>query len=139
MAPNCLHQVAFLLVFLIVVSSGYAWVGVNWGTMATHQLQPEKVVKMLKENGFRKLKLFDADEFIMAALMGTGIEVMVAIPNNMLDKISNSPKAADSWVNDNVTSYLFTGGVKIKLSFAVAMYITLALQIVLLFYSLFVY
>lgn len=94
---------------------------------------------MLKENGFRKLKLFDADEFIMAALMGTGIEVMVAIPNNMLDKISNSPKAADSWVNDNVTSYLFTGGVKIKLSFAVAMYITLALQIVLLFYSLFVY
>lgn len=94
---------------------------------------------MLKENGFRKLKLFDADEFIMTALMGTDIEVMVAIPNNMLDKISNSPKAADSWVNDNVTSYLFTGGVKIKLSFAVAMYITLALQIVLLFYSLFVY
>lgn len=139
MAPNFLHQVAFLLVLSTVVSSGYAWVGVNWGTMATHQLQPEKVVKMLKENGFRKLKLFDADEFIMAALMGTGIEVMVAIPNNMLDKISNSPKAADSWVNDNVTSYLFTGGVKIKLSFAVAMYITLALQIVLLFYSLFVY
>ncbi|KHN20653.1 glucan endo-1,3-beta-glucosidase 8-like [Glycine soja] len=112
MAPNFLHQVAFLLVLSTVVSSGYAWVGVNWGTMATHQLQPEKVVKMLKENGFRKLKLFDADEFIMTALMGTDIEVMVAIPNNMLDKISNSPKAADSWVNDNVTSY-FTG-VKIK-------------------------
>ncbi|KAG5032345.1 hypothetical protein JHK82_015928 [Glycine max] len=121
MAPNFLHQVAFLLVLSTVVSSGYAWVGVNWGTMATHQLQPEKVVKMLKENGFRKLKLFDADEFIMTALMGTDIEVMVAIPNNMLDKISNSPKAADSWVNDNVTSY-FTG-VKIKLSAAIAMYV----------------
>ena len=130
MAPNFLHQVAFLLVLSTVVSSGYAWVGVNWGTMATHQLQPEKVVKMLKENGFRKLKLFDADEFIMTALMGTDIEVMVAIPNNMLDKISNSPKAADSWVNDNVTSY-FTG-VKIKLSAAIAMYIISDCSIVLL-------
>ncbi|KAK7411251.1 hypothetical protein VNO78_02684 [Psophocarpus tetragonolobus] len=114
MTPNCGQKVAFFLVFFTVVSTGSGWVGVNWGTMATHQLAPQKVVKMLKENGFRKLKLFDADETILAALMGTDIEVMVAIPNNMLDKISNSPKAADSWVNDNVTSYLFVGGVKIK-------------------------
>ncbi|KAL2318655.1 hypothetical protein Fmac_032531 [Flemingia macrophylla] len=114
MAPNCVHLAAFLLLLSSVASCGRAWVGVNWGTMATHQLPPEKVAKMLKENGFTKLKLFDADELILAALMGTDIEVMVAIPNNMLDKISNSPKAADSWVHDNVTSYLFTGGVKIK-------------------------
>lgn len=116
MARNCVALLTFLVIFLTVVSSGSAWVGVNWGTMATHQLPPEKVVKMLRENGFRKLKLFDADELIMVALMGTDIEVMVAIPNNMLDKISNSPKAADYWVHDNVTNYLFTGGVKIKLS-----------------------
>ncbi|CAJ1975369.1 unnamed protein product [Sphenostylis stenocarpa] len=114
MDPNCRHPVTFLLVFLTLVSSGSAWVGVNWGTMATHQLPPLKVVKMLKENGFSKLKLFDADELIMEALMGTDIQVMVAIPNNMLEKISNSPKAADSWVYDNVTCYLFTGGVKIR-------------------------
>ncbi|KAK7354308.1 hypothetical protein VNO80_19767 [Phaseolus coccineus] len=114
MFPNCGHPVTLLLVFLTVVYTGSAWVGVNWGTMATHQLPPEKVVKMLKENGFTKLKLFDADELIMAALTGTDIHVMVAIPNNMLEKISNSPKAADSWVYDNVITYLFTGGVKIK-------------------------
>ncbi|KAJ1441017.1 Glycoside hydrolase family 17 [Sesbania bispinosa] len=115
-ASNCGYLVAFLLVFFTVIPSGSAWVGVNWGTIATHQLPPEKVVKMLKENGFHKLKLFDADEWIMAALMGTDIEVMLAIPNNMLDRISNSPKAADSWLYENVTSYLYTGGVKIKLS-----------------------
>lgn len=117
-ASNCgCYPVAFLfIVLLTLVPSGSAWVGVNWGTMATHQLPPEKVVKMLKENGFRKLKLFDADESIMASLMGTDIEVMVAIPNVMLDKISNSPKAADSWLYENVTSYLYTGGVNIKFS-----------------------
>lgn len=106
-------------IFLIVLSTMFLWVsgvGVNWGTMATHQLPPEKVVKMLQENGFDKLKLFDAEEWIMAALIGTDIEVMLAIPNNMLEEMSKNPKVADSWVDENVTSYLYTGGVNIKLS-----------------------
>lgn len=96
-------------------SCGYG-VGVNWGTMATHQLPPKNVVKMLQENGFDKLKLFDADEWVMAALLGTDIEVMLAIPNNMLEEISKDPKVADSWVYENVTSYLYPGGLNIKLS-----------------------
>jgi len=53
-------------------------VGVNWGTMATHKLPPSKVVKMLQENGVDKLKMFDAEEWIMVALMGSDIEVMLA-------------------------------------------------------------
>ncbi|XP_057440030.1 glucan endo-1,3-beta-glucosidase 8 [Lotus japonicus] len=100
--------------FFTMASSGYAWVGVNWGTMATHKLPPEKVVKMLNQNGIQNLKLFDADYRIMAALMGTQIQVMVAIPNIMLDQISHSPEIADSWLYENVTSYLYTGGVNIK-------------------------
>lgn len=92
-------------------------VGVNWGTMATHQLPPEKVVKMLKENGFKKVKLFEADERILGALIGTDIEVMLAIPNFMLQKMSEDPAVAASWVEANVTSYCYTGGVNIKLSF----------------------
>ncbi|KAF7806329.1 glucan endo-1,3-beta-glucosidase 8-like [Senna tora] len=114
---DCGYPMAALLiiVFFAMATRGFC-VGVNWGTMTTHQLPPEKVVKMLKENGFRKLKLFDADEWIMSALMGTDIEVMVAIPNNMLEEMSNNPTAADSWVDENVTNYLYSGGVNIKLS-----------------------
>lgn len=107
---------SFAFFFFTMASSGYAWVGVNWGTMATHKLPPEKVVKMLNQNGIQNLKLFDADYRIMAALMGTQIQVMVAIPNIMLDQISHSPEIADSWLYENVTSYLYTGGVNIKLS-----------------------
>ena len=69
---------------------------------------------MLKENGFTKLKLFEADELILAALMGTHIEVMVALPNRMLEEMSDDPKAAAYWVEANVTSYLYTGGVNIR-------------------------
>ncbi|KAK2645778.1 hypothetical protein Ddye_020973 [Dipteronia dyeriana] len=108
----------FLFVFLaftimLVVSEGTG-VGVNWGTMTSHHLPPEKVVEMLRENGIKKLKLFEADEKILGALIGTEIEVMVAIPNYMLEQMSQDSGAADSWIYANVTSYHYHGGVNIK-------------------------
>ncbi|KAG6723752.1 glucan endo-1,3-beta-glucosidase 8-like [Carya illinoinensis] len=89
-------------------------VGVNWGTQSTKQLPADKVVKMLTDNGFSKLKLFEADEKILGALIGTDIEVMLALPNKMLRKMSNSPNAAATWVDAYVTSYSYPGGVHIK-------------------------
>jgi hypothetical protein len=103
------------LVFMAMFYNGLS-VGVNWGTQATQQLPPDKVVKMLKDNGFKKLKLFEADERILGALIGTDIEVMLGIPNNMLQMMCEDPGAAASWVDANVTSYSYTGGVHIKLS-----------------------
>ncbi|CAL0330540.1 unnamed protein product [Lupinus luteus] len=113
-SPNVGYLVAFFFIVLLTMSSCGYGVGVNWGTMATHQLPPDKVVQMLQENGFDKVKLFDADEWIMSALIGTDIEVMLAVPNNMLEEMSKDPKVADSWVDENVTSYMYTGGVNIK-------------------------
>ncbi|KAH0653206.1 hypothetical protein KY289_030884 [Solanum tuberosum] len=31
-------------------------IGANWGTQSIHNLPPDIVVKMLKDNGFQKLK-----------------------------------------------------------------------------------
>ncbi|XP_066386584.1 glucan endo-1,3-beta-glucosidase 8-like [Miscanthus floridulus] len=87
--------------------------GVNWGTMATHQLPPGTVVRMLEDNGIRKVKLFDADAGPMDALAGSSVEVMVAIPNNMLDMMTDYGTARD-WVHQNVSRYNFDGGVNIK-------------------------
>lgn len=98
-----------LLGFTEIVES----LGVNWGTMATHKLPPKVVVQMLKDNGIQKVKLFDADQSTMSALAGSGIEVMVAIPNDQLS-VMNSYKRAQKWVQRNVTRYNFHGGVDIK-------------------------
>lgn len=89
-------------------------VGVNWGTMATHLLSAQSVVNMLKDNGFDKVKLFDADETILEALCGTDIEIMLAVPNYMLAEMSADAAAAASWVEANVTAYAYPGGVNIK-------------------------
>lgn len=87
--------------------------GVNWGTMATHKLPPKAVVQMLQDNGIDKVKLFDAEVSTMGALAGSGIEVMVAIPNDQL-AVMNEYKRAKEWVRKNVTRYNFNGGVNIK-------------------------
>ncbi|TKY62922.1 Glucan endo-1,3-beta-glucosidase 8 [Spatholobus suberectus] len=87
--------------------------GVNWGTQATHKLPPDTVVQMLKDNGIQKVKLFDADDSTMNALAGTGIEVMVAIPNNQLAEMNDYGRAKQ-WVKKNVTRYNFNGGVNVK-------------------------
>jgi len=103
-------------VFVVIGVMGWWGVeglGVNWGTQATHQLRADTVVEMLKDNGIQKVKLFDADESSMSALSGSGIETMVAIPNNQLSEMNDYDRAMQ-WVKKNVTSYNFRGGVNIK-------------------------
>ncbi|CAN6291911.1 unnamed protein product [Urochloa humidicola] len=110
------QAVAAALVAMAVVAGelpAAAALGVNWGTMATHRLPAGTVVRMLQDNGIRKVKLFDADPGPMDALAGSGIEVMVGIPNNMLDMMTDYGTARD-WVHENVSRYNFDGGVTIK-------------------------
>lgn len=111
------------ILLALVVSFGFAiligpvmvdGLGVNWGTMATHKLPPKTVVQMLKDNNINKVKLFDADETTMSALAGSGLQVMVAIPNDQL-KVMGSYDRAKDWVRKNVTRYNFNGGVNITL------------------------
>lgn len=114
-------SILHLLVVVVVLISAAAAVvesaiGVNWGTIAVHKLPPSTVVDLLRENNIQKVKLFDADPAVLSALMGSGIEVMVGIPNDMLAAVSSSSSAADLWVAQNVTRYMVKGGVNIKYS-----------------------
>ncbi|XP_047326544.1 glucan endo-1,3-beta-glucosidase 8-like [Impatiens glandulifera] len=88
--------------------------GVNFGTQASHTLLPTILVKLLKDNGINKIKLFDADSWYLNAFAGTGIEVMPGIPNLELKRLSGDYDQAKSWVKHNITTHLYDGGVKIK-------------------------
>lgn len=80
----------------------------------SHPLSPSIVVNMLKANGIGKVKLFDADPWTMSALEGSGLEVMVGIPNYDLKRMSDDYDNAKHWVKENVTRYAHSGGVNIK-------------------------
>ncbi|CAN6453718.1 unnamed protein product [Victoria cruziana] len=113
-----LHSMIIRVLFTAIILSeamlAANGVGVNWGRMATHQLPPPTVVQILRENGFKKVKLFDADERIMKALVGSGIEVMIAIPNYMLQTLGDDYGVAEDWVAQNVIRFIRNGGVDIK-------------------------
>ncbi|KAL2923214.1 Glucan endo-1 3-beta-glucosidase 8 [Bienertia sinuspersici] len=102
-----------LMIWVLLWGDSVEGLGVNWGTQANHKLPPNTVVKLLKDNGIQKVKLFDADESTLGALSGSNIEVMVAIPNGELDAMQDY-KRAKKWVELNVTRYNFKGGVNIK-------------------------
>ncbi|KAF6997092.1 hypothetical protein CFC21_013347 [Triticum aestivum] len=84
-------------------------VGVNWGTMMSHPMHPAAVVRMLSANGVDRVKLFDADPWTVSALAGSGIQAMLAVPNDHLAAVARDPRRARDWVRDNVTRNLDAG------------------------------
>ena len=96
---------AWVLFLLIVFSDpSVDGVGVNWGTISTHPLPPKVSVQLLQDNGIKKVKLFDADPSVISALAGSGIEVMIAVPNGDLPAMGDYDKAKE-WVKENVVKY----------------------------------
>ena len=96
------------------MAKGVEGFAVNWGTRSTHPLTPKIVVRMLKDNGFNKVKLFEADEAALKALGKSGVEVMVGIPNDLLASLANDVNAAIAWVNQNVSNHISKNGVNIR-------------------------
>ncbi|XP_059663802.1 glucan endo-1,3-beta-glucosidase 8-like [Cornus florida] len=115
MAETQLAPVAVVMVVVVVWSSSAmvaeSGIGVNWGTISFHKLSPSTVVDLLRDNKIGKVKLFDADP---DSMRGSGIEVMVGIPNEMLAVLSSSAAASDFWVRQNVSAYMVKGGVNIR-------------------------
>ncbi|KAK6131970.1 hypothetical protein DH2020_034277 [Rehmannia glutinosa] len=84
------------------------------GNQATHPLPPSTVVRLLRDNGIQKAKLFDAEARVLNAFSGSGIEVMVGIPNDMLATLANSVSAAERWVERNVSAHVSSNSVDIR-------------------------
>lgn len=102
---------AFSLGLLRGVHGGFAC---NWGTRATHPLPPNIVVKLMKDNGFDKVKLFEADPGALEALGDSGIQVMLGIPNEFLAALASTVTIAETWVYQNVSKYISKYGVDIR-------------------------
>lgn len=115
-------EVGGILVWMILLGWWWRWVpvgteaaiGVNWGTVSFRKLKPSTVVDLLRDNKIAKVKLFEAEPEVLKALMGSGIQVMVGIPNEMLPLLSSSPAAADLWLRQNVSAYIAKHGADIR-------------------------
>ncbi|EEE64491.1 hypothetical protein OsJ_19341 [Oryza sativa Japonica Group] len=113
-AAAAVGVVALLLLLPLAASAygdglGRAAVGVNWGTMTSHPIIPCEVVRILAANGVARVKMFDADPWTAAPFAQTGIQVMLAVPNDQLAGLAGDPRRAYRWAEQNVSAYLEAG------------------------------
>ncbi|CAD6265859.1 unnamed protein product [Miscanthus lutarioriparius] len=106
---SLLVEALVVAVVLCLAARRSCAIGVNWGTQLSHQLPASTVVRLLQDNGFDRVKLFDAEDTILGALKGSGIQVMVGIPNDLLADLAGGGKAADNWVAKNVSGHVRDG------------------------------
>ncbi|URD79878.1 glucan endo-1,3-beta-glucosidase [Musa troglodytarum] len=105
--PVKLLVLPLLLLHLLSFSAALS-VGVNYGAFADNLPPPGQVAAFLKDRTFvDRVKLFDANPDIIRAFAGTGISLMITVPNGDIPSLasgrSSAPSpAASAWVATNV-------------------------------------
>ncbi|PPR95197.1 hypothetical protein GOBAR_AA25472 [Gossypium barbadense] len=80
--------------------------GINYGRIADNLPAPESVVTLLKAAKVNHIRIYDADHGVLTAFNGSGIEVIVGLPNGYLKEMSTGEDRAMNWVKENVQAFL---------------------------------
>ncbi|XP_060189783.1 glucan endo-1,3-beta-glucosidase, acidic-like [Lycium barbarum] len=99
---------SILLVGLLMCSTqmkGVQSVGVCYGKIANNLPSEQDVIKLYNANGIKKMRIYYPDKNVFNALKGSNIEIILDVPNQDLEALTN-PSSANAWVQDNVRSYI---------------------------------
>ncbi|XP_028791598.1 glucan endo-1,3-beta-glucosidase 14-like isoform X1 [Neltuma alba] len=86
--------------------------GVNYGRIADNLPSPHSVVTLLKAAKIKNIRIYDADHSVLTAFKGSGIEIVIGLPNELLTGISVGEDQAMTWIKENVQPFL--PGTKIR-------------------------
>ncbi|OAY67224.1 Glucan endo-1,3-beta-glucosidase 1 [Ananas comosus] len=87
-------------------SDSAAFVGVSIGTAASGVLSARDLAAFLVRQRIKHVRLYDADAGLLSALAGTGVRVVVGVPNSHLLALAASPASALSWLQLRVLPFL---------------------------------
>ncbi|XP_042495666.1 glucan endo-1,3-beta-glucosidase 12-like [Macadamia integrifolia] len=94
-----------LLLCIFAFAADAGSFGVNYGRVANNLPSAVSVVQLLKSQGLERVKLYDTDPSVLKALAGSGIKVVVDLPNEKLYIAAKRPSFAYAWVQKNVVAY----------------------------------
>ncbi|KAL3840976.1 hypothetical protein ACJIZ3_025567 [Penstemon smallii] len=80
--------------------------GINYGRISDNIPPPESVVTLLKAAKIKNIRIYDADNGVLRAFRGSGIEIIIGLPNEFLRDISISQDRAIEWVKENVEPFI---------------------------------
>ncbi|KAE8701572.1 blue copper protein-like [Hibiscus syriacus] len=90
----------------VIVQAFTGTYGINYGRIANNILSPDEVVTLLKAAKIKNVRIYDFDHNVIKAFSGTGLELVVGLPNENLRDVSANADHAMNWVKDNVQTYL---------------------------------
>ncbi|CAI9092924.1 OLC1v1028292C1 [Oldenlandia corymbosa var. corymbosa] len=103
-APIILQFVTPLLI-LLAKPTGSVPVGVCYGRVASNLPPSSDVINIIKSNGISRIRLFNADPEGLRPFSGTGIELMIGIPNEVLPTLANGMISTSiNWLQSNIFS-----------------------------------
>ncbi|EEE65821.1 hypothetical protein OsJ_21560 [Oryza sativa Japonica Group] len=82
-----------------------AALGINYGQVGNNLPSPAQVVSLLASLRIGKVRIYDANPQVLAAFAGTGIELIVTVPNDLVRPMAASPGEALQWVSSSVRPY----------------------------------
>lgn len=80
--------------------------GINYGRIADNIPSPDKVAALLRAAKIKNVRIYDADHSVLEAFSGTGLELVIGLPNGYVREMSLSSDHALTWVKDNVEAFL---------------------------------
>ncbi|WCJ30042.1 Glucan endo-1 3-beta-glucosidase 3 [Euphorbia peplus] len=80
--------------------------GINYGRIADNIPSPDEVVTLLRAAKIRNVRIYDADHSVLKAFSGTGLELVVGLPNGLVKEMSANASEAMTWVKENVQAFL---------------------------------
>lgn len=79
-------------------------IGVCNGRYGNNLPSEEETVKLYNDNGIGRMRIYEPLPKTLEALRGTGIELILDVPNPTLESLQD-PAAAATWVQDNIINY----------------------------------
>ncbi|CAL9040370.1 unnamed protein product [Musa banksii] len=88
-------------------SSNAGSVGLCFGRSGDNLPSPSVIVQLLKSHRISKVRLFVPIPAVLTALKGTGIRIMIGVPNeNIMQLSSGGADAALAWLKTNVLAFV---------------------------------
>ncbi|MED6137216.1 hypothetical protein PIB30_062951 [Stylosanthes scabra] len=81
-----------------------AQVGVCYGRNGDNLPTQQQVIDLYKSNGITRMRIYDPDQPTLQALKGSNIELILDVPKDQLQSLTDATTAAN-WVNTNIKAY----------------------------------
>ncbi|XP_076894395.1 glucan endo-1,3-beta-glucosidase 14-like [Bidens hawaiensis] len=80
--------------------------GINYGRIANNIPSPNEVVRLLKAAKIKNVRIYDADHSVLDAFRGSGLDLVIGLPNEYVKDMSSNADHALTWVRENVQAYV---------------------------------